>query len=111
MAPWLPPEVLLRIVSYVHDISTLLSLRLVNRGWSEIANAELDHWACVSLNRHSMNEFEFKFKDKQLRQRITDVAVILPDRDYWHVSAAPNYLHPPLLMLKEADRYSVADLE
>lgn len=92
MAPCLPPEVLLRIVSYVHDISTLLSLRLVNRGWSEIANAELDHWACVSLNRHSMNEFEFKFKDKQLRQRITDVAVILPDRDYWHVSAAPQLL-------------------
>lgn len=90
MAPWLPPEILLEITSFVGDISSLLSLRLVNRHWSNAAESELERWCCLSLDSAAMDRYVGQFKKKNVRSRITDAAIIVPDKDYAMVSVSNN---------------------
>lgn len=86
MGLWLPPEILVRITSYISEISDLLSLRIVSHDWSKAADTELERWGCLSLDPKSINKFEDRYRKMAARKRITDVAIIVPDRDYWHVS-------------------------
>lgn len=87
MGTWLPPEILLRIVSYVSDIGDLLSLRFVNHAWSEATDAELKRWCAISLDPDSMDKFDALYKKMCTRKRITDATIIVPHQDYGHVSA------------------------
>lgn len=95
MELWLPPEILVRIVSYLSDINDLLVLHQVNHDWSKAAETELQRWGYLSVDPATMSNFDAKYKKLPLRKRITDVALIIPDRDYWHVSV-PNNIQGPL---------------
>lgn len=86
MNTWLPPEILVKILSYVSDIGDLLAVRQVKHEWSEAAETELKRWGCVSLDPASIVKFKSVWKKKAVRERITDAAIIFPDRDYWRVS-------------------------
>lgn len=86
MAAWLPPEVLLNVASRVTDISVLLAMRLVCRDWALVVKTTLESWACLSLHEGSMDTFDNQFRHRKTRHPIINAAIIVPDRNYWHVS-------------------------
>lgn len=86
MAPWLPPDILLRITSYVPDSNTLQSLRLVNHAWSEVATKHLEEWVYLDLQKSTQEACEKTRTGLLSRKRVKTVVINTPDNEYWHVS-------------------------
>lgn len=84
---WLPPEILLIIVSNILDPNTLVSLQLVNKQWSAAAAWQMDRiLLLLNMTKLTQDTMEKKRKDPLARSLVRRVVVDYPDNDYWHVS-------------------------
>lgn len=84
--PWLPPEILLIITSYIHDPETLVSLQLVSKDWSAAAVSQLDRgFLLLNMNKVTQDIIEKKRKTARTRELVRGVVVNCPDGDYWRV--------------------------
>jgi hypothetical protein len=96
---WLPPEILMLIVSHIHDPTTLVSLRSVNKDWSAAAAWQLDRMLLLlDMNKRNQDIIEKRRKDLRARDLVRGMVVNHPDGDYWHVSKQASYqpqIHDP----------------
>jgi hypothetical protein len=89
---WLPPEILLIIISHIHDPMTLVSLRFVNKDWSAAASWQMDRmFLLLNMNKCNQDVIEKRRKDPRARDLIRSMVVNHPDGDYWHVSGEVSY--------------------
>lgn len=86
MAVQLPVELMDMVMSYIDDHRDLLALSRVGRYWSQFAWSKLERLGRLSVDPNAMADFNRKYRRILTRQRINKVVVIVPDRDYWHVS-------------------------
>jgi hypothetical protein len=97
--PWLPPEILTIVTSYILDPATLVSLRLVNKDWAAAAEWQLDRsFLLLNMNKLTQDIMEKKRKDPRALDKARGVIINHPDDNYWIVSehaSFPNTIHSP----------------
>ncbi|KAJ5901028.1 F-box domain protein [Penicillium subrubescens] len=82
---WLPPEILMVIVSHIYDPSTLVSLQSVNKDWSVAAAWQQDRmFLLLDMNKRNQDIIEKRRKDLRARDLVRGIVVNHPDGDYWH---------------------------
>ncbi|CEJ58528.1 hypothetical protein PMG11_07182 [Penicillium brasilianum] len=82
--PWLPPEILTIVTSYILDPATLVSLRLVNKDWAAAAKWQLDRsFLLLNMNKLTLDIMEKKRKDPRALYKARGVIINHPDDNYW----------------------------
>lgn len=80
MPPYLPPEVLGIIISWIFDIETLLALRQVNKGWCALVDDFASQRLYVDLLSRNVERFCGIIKTTDLRSKIRTLVWNIPDR-------------------------------
>lgn len=88
MPPFVPPEILGMILSFIFDIESLLALRLVNKVWRDAVDYFVGQPLYVDLLNKNLVRLYSATKSDRLRKRVRTLVWNLPDRPIWHVSAS-----------------------
>jgi hypothetical protein len=91
MPPFLPPEILGMIISFIFDIETLLALRLVNKVWHDAVDYFVERTLYVDLLDKNLVHFDCVSQSESLRNHIRTLVWNIPDRPMWNVGA-PNLI-------------------
>lgn len=86
MPPYLPPEVLGAIISWIFDIETLLALRQVNRRWCTLVDCFASQRLYVDLLSKNVERFCDIIKMTDLRSKVRTLVWNIPDRPLGNVS-------------------------
>lgn len=90
MAPYLPPEILVIIISYISDMETLLALRLVNQDWHDVVDSYAPQRLYVDMLSKNLKRLSHVMQTAGLRNQVRILVLNLPNRPGSDTGASSN---------------------
>ncbi|KAJ5901027.1 uncharacterized protein N7473_005097 [Penicillium subrubescens] len=105
MPPFLPPEILGMILSFIFDIESLLALRLVNKVWRDAVDYSVRKPLYVDLlNKNLVRFYDATKLEENFRNQVRTLIWNLPDRPIWNCFSISDPLSQDLEGLSGSNR-------